>query len=177
MQHGTDAYHRDVAAALAAHLRDHVLPRVSPGGTPALAPERLCVGSWGSGPRSPENTLTSDVLAVGETDFQMSSPLSRREDKRTLNTNATSSTVRLDCPAPYNAMILGHVAHSDYEESATFVANGRAVSTHDPRERRPHVRTRQYTARSFRTPVDIFVSSLRLRAYAELTDVVCTAEA
>ena len=74
-------------------------------------------------------------------------------------------------------MILGHVAHSDYEESAIFAANGRNVSTHDPRERRPHIRTRQYTARSVRTPVDISVSSLRPGAYMELTDAVCKVEA
>ena len=182
MQHGLEPYHRDVASSLAKHIKEHVLPLVSLRQTPSLEPARVCIGSWGSGPGSRHQDslpgeVSLDTLIVGETNFQISSPLSKREDKMTLNTNSISSKVRLDCPAPHNSMILGHIMHSDLEESGIFEVNGKNISTHNHDEHRPHIRIREYTKQSFKTPVDISVRSLRPGAYLELTDVVCKTEA
>ena len=175
MQHGRESYHRDVSSSLAKHMKDHVLPFISLGETPSSETERLCIGSWGWGAFRDVDQF-NETLIVGETTFQFSSPLSKRKDKLTLNTNSTSSTVRLDCPAPYNSMTLGHIVHSDLEESAIFEVNGKNISTHDHLEERPHIRIRKYTEQSFKTPLDISISSLHPGAYLELTDVVCKKE-
>ena len=176
MQHGRESYHRDVSSALAKHMQEHVLPLISPGETPSSETERLCIGSWGMKWAAFMGVdQFKETLIVGETTFQFSSPLSKRKDKMTLNTNSTSSTVRLDCPTPYNSMILGHIVHSDLEESAIFEVNGKNISTRDHHEQRPHIRIRKYT-QSFKTPLDISISSLHPGAYLELTDVVCKKE-
>ena len=177
MQHGRESYHRDISSSLAKHMKDHVLPFISLGETPSSETERLCIGSWGMMTAAWRDVdLFKKHLIVGETTFQFSSPLSKRQDKLTLNTNSTSSTVRLDCPAPYNSMILGYIVHSDLEESAIFEVNGKNISTHDHLEKRPHIRIRKYTEQSFKTPLDISISSLHPGAYLELTDVVCKKE-
>jgi len=175
MQHGREAYHRDVASSLAQHMKDHVLPIISPGGTPSSESRKLCFGNWGM-PVTYNDGFPGNVI-VGETAFQFSSsPLSKSTIKMTLNTNSTSSRVRLDCPTPYNSMTLGYIVHSDLEESVIFDVNGLNISTHDHLERRPHIRIRKYTEQSFKTPLDVSLSSLHPGAYLELTDVVCKVE-
>ena len=163
MQHGRESYHRDISSSLAKHMKEHVLPLISSGETPSSEREKICIGSWGF----------KEKLIVGEMAFQFSSPLSKRKDKLTLNTNSTSSTVRLDCPAPYSSMILGHILHSDLEESVIFEVNGKNISTHDHLERRPHIRIRKYTEQSFKAPLDISISSIHPGSYLELTNAVC----
>lgn len=176
MQHGREPYHRDVASALAKHLQEHALPLVVSGETPSSDTEKLCIGSWGMMWAAFRDVdQFRETLIVGETTFQFSNPLSKRVDKMTLNSNSTQSAVRLDCPAPYNSMILGHIVHSDLEESAIFKVNGKNISTHDHEEKNPHIRIRLYTE-SFKTPLDISLSSLHPGAYLELTDVVCQKE-
>jgi hypothetical protein len=171
MQHGQGAYHMDVGASLAKHMKDHVLPLVSPGRKTLVEQTALCIGGWG---KERKRVLPWNTSLVGETNFQFRNPFSSRVDKVTLNTNSALSKLRLDCPTPYNSsMRIGFISHSDLKESCLFEVNGVNVSTHDATNWKAGIRTRQYTDESFSPPVDISVLTLQPGAYLELTDIVC----
>jgi hypothetical protein len=171
MQHGQGPYHMDVATSLAKHMKDHVLPLISPGRRTLVEQTALCIGGWG---HERERVLPWNTSLVGETNFQFRNPFSSRVDKVTLNTNSALSKLRLDCPTPFNSsMRIGFILHSDLKESGLFEVNGVNVSTYDATNWKAGIRTRQYTRESFSPPVDISVLTLQPGAYLELTDIVC----
>jgi hypothetical protein len=181
MQHGRAAYHADIANALAQHLADHVLPVLGERQQPVHRPQSsLCFGEWGLGGKErPSDSLhpwNASVIVYNETrGFEQDSVWPKRPEKISLHSNSTSTMLTLTCPTngyyKYKSMLFGYIVHSDTNESASFLANCKQMSTH-MNSRVPHIRIRRYS-KLLSLPVVIKPLDIGPDAYIEITDVVC----